>query len=277
MTPNLKDKIVGILVSTEKAQDRTFLALTLIVGVTSALVAVGLSHSVHFLSDLIGSKQEFTWETFLFGALFIFISGWITTRIAPATSGSGIPGVRIALAVHHGRIKLFDTVAKFIVTVFSLSSGISMGREGPTVAISSGIGSYLGSIIHLSKKRVKALVAIGSAGGIAAAFNTPISAVVFTLEEVVGDLNAKVLGSIVIASVVASVTATMLTGEEASFAKLSYKLSDHKELILYLILGIVSALAGSAWQKTVLFFRKHKTTVFKHHQALVLDQVVLYL
>lgn len=271
----LRDKFIQKIIDLDEGQEKIYLALTLLTGMAAAGVAVSLTNITHFLSDLIGSHEQFTWKTFLGGGLFIAISGWLTTRKFPSTSGSGIPGVRIALAVYHGKIKIKDTLAKFLVTVLSLSSGVSMGREGPTVAISAGIGSYLGSLFLLSKKRVKALVAVGSAGGIAAAFNTPISAVVFTLEEVVGDLNAKVLGSIVIASVVASVMAIFLTGNEETFSEFHYRMTDHREFILYLILGLVSAVMGSLWQKTVLFFRKQKTLIFKTHE--LTPMVVIFL
>src|SRR5690606_7125618 len=116
------------------------------------------------------------------------------------------------------------------------------------------VGSWLGSFFSLSKARIKALVAIGSAGGIAAAFHTPIAAVIFTLEEVVGDLNAtKVLGPVIISAVVASVTAQMLLGGQAhTFDQLHYSLSNPRELLIYLALGLICAILGTLWVKSVL-------------------------
>jgi CIC family chloride channel protein len=263
---DLKLKIIGKLLENETSEERTYFALTLLTGIIAALIAVSLHHTVAYIQEFFQTNTTFTPRAFVLGGITVLIAGWFTTRKFPSTAGSGIPGVRIALAVYHGRIPLINTVMKFILTVLTLGSGVSLGREGPTVAIASGIGSSIGSFMAMSKKRIKALVAVGAAGGIAAAFNTPISAVVFTLEEVVGDLNAKVLGSIVISSVVASITAQILTGNQALFSQMYYKLNNPKELVFYLIIGLVAAFMGPLWMNTVLKMRKFNRTVMRNHR-----------
>ena len=207
--------------------------------------------------------------SFVLGGLALFISGYLTTRHFPGTSGSGIPGIRVALAVFHGKITFLQTVMKFITSVLSLSSGFSLGREGPTAAIAAGVGSYFGQIFHLSKKKVKALVAIGAAGGIAAAFNTPIAAVVFTLEEIVGDLNAKVLGNIIISSVIASVAAHLLMGNNPTFETLAFELKHPSELIYYISVGLFSSVLGPLWTKSVLWIRDFNLRLFKGHRLTI--------
>lgn len=255
MKLKFNQKLLGKFLRDETAEERTFFVLTLITGIISALVAVALQKGVHWIQHILKTDTTFTLESVLFGGIALFISGWLTTRKFPFTEGSGIPKVRAALVVDHGRISLKDTFAKVLTTLLALGSGVSLGREGPTVTIAAGIASRLGFSFHISKKRIKALVAVGAAGGIAAAFATPISAVVFTLEEVVGDLNAKVLGSIVISSVVASVTGQILTGQNHMFEQLFYKMHDHRELLFYLTIGIVCAFIGPLWMKSVLAFR----------------------
>jgi chloride channel protein, CIC family len=262
----LRQKILNFSLRNSINEERTYLALTIITGVSSALVAVSLYKSIEFVKTISQTDRTFTFKSFCIGFLMIIISGWITTRKFPSTSGSGIPGVRVALAVFHGRIGFLDTIAKFIVSVLSLGSGVSLGREGPTAAISAGIGSSLGSFFHLPKKRIKALVAVGSAGGIAAAFNTPMAAVVFTLEEVVGDLNAKVLGSIIISSVVASVVGQFFLGTSTVFTELNYQLNNISEIPLYCSVGVISALFGSLWMKSVTTFRSISMNLFKGHR-----------
>lgn len=263
-----KFPVVSTFLKNEKNEDRTFFALTLITGAAAGLVAVSLHQITYALTDWIGTNRSFDLRALILGGLALFFSSWLTWRHFPSTSGSGIPGVRVALAVFHGKIELKNTIVKYITTVFSLSSGLSLGREGPTVAIASGIGSWLGTTFSLPKARVKALVAIGSAGGIAAAFHTPIAAVIFTLEEVVGDLNAtKVLGPVIISAVVASITAqVLLGGEPHAFDQLHYSLSNPRELIVYLALGIICAVLGTFWVKSVLFMRQVNLKIFKHHK-----------
>lgn len=266
----LRFSLIKKFLSDEVMQERTYFALTILTGIAAGLVATSLNYATHYLTNLIGTNVEFTPMTFIYGGLFVFVSGYLTTRKFPSTAGSGIPGVRISLAVYHGKITPRATIAKFFTSVLSLSSGVSLGREGPTVAIAAGVGSFLGNFFSLSKKKVKALVAIGSAGGIAAAFNTPISAVVFTLEEVVGDLNAKILGSIIISTVVASITASILMGEHTVFSQLYYQLNDFRELFFYLAIGLVAAVVGPLWMKTVLLMRKYNLKIFKTHKLTII-------
>ena len=262
----VREYIIDISLKNPINEERAYLALTIITGITSALVAVSLYKLVGIVTKFAGTNTAFTLQSFTIGLILIIVSGWVTTRKFPNTSGSGIPGVRVALAVFHGNIAFIDTAAKFIVSVLSLGSGVSLGREGPTAAISAGIGSTLGNFFHLSKKRIKALVAVGAAGGIAAAFNTPMAAVVFTLEEVVGDLNAKMLGSIIISSVVASVVGQFFLGTGNAFPEFHYQLNSVSEIPLYCTVGIASAALGSLWMKSVTTFRKIGLEVFKGHR-----------
>ena len=262
----LKFSLLSTFLKTEITEDRTYFALTLLTGILAGIVTVSLEYLTHRLTQYFGTDVEFTRDSFFWGGVMIFSSGWITTRYYKSTAGSGIPETKIALAVYHGKITIKSTIAKFVTTVLSLSSGISLGKEGPIVAISAGIGSFLGQFFHLSKKRVKALVAVGSAGGIAAAFNTPISAVVFAMEEVVGDLNAKALGSIIISSVVAAVTGQILMGDRNMFSQLHYKLNDPKELVIYLFIGISAAIIGPLWMKNTLVLRKFGHQILKQHR-----------
>ena len=261
-----RDSILELFFKTKISEEKAYFALTVITGILAGVITVSFEYLIHIITSAIGTDVAFTKSTFLWGGILIFISGWLSTRYFPSTAGSGVPGVKLALATNQGRISLKDTVAKYVTTVLSLSSGISLGKEGPLVAVCSGVGSFFGQFFHLSKTRVKALVAVGSAGGIAAAFNAPISAVLFTMEEVVGDLNTRFLGSIIISSVAAAMTGQMLMGERAMFSQLYYKLNDPRELFLYLLIGVFAALAGPLWMKTTLVLRKCSQQFLKQHR-----------
>jgi len=260
-------RLVRKLLQTEASEERTYFALTLVTGVSAGLIAVALNKSIYFFTDVFGTNTSFGLKALILGGIAALISGYVTTRKFPSTGGSGIPGVRVAIAVFNGKITFLSSIAKFFVSVLSLSAGFSLGQEGPTVASTAGVGSVLGSFFHMPKKRVKSLVAIGSAGGIAAAFGTPIAAVVFTLEEIVGDLNAKMLGSIVISSVVASVTAQSLQGDSGHFfTSFNYKLNDSRELLFYLVVGFICAIMGPLWVKSVLSYRQLSIKHLKGHK-----------
>lgn len=269
--------VLSNLLKTEITEERTYFGLTLIVGVLAGLAAVLVNKAVHFFTALFQTGDTFTLTSFLCGGAALLVSGYITTRHYPSTGGSGIPGVRVALAVYHGKISFQSTLAKFFTSILSLSSGMSLGREGPTVSIAAGIGSTLGNAFKLSKKKIKALVAIGSAGGLAAAFNTPMAAVVFTLEEVVGDLNAKILGSIIIASVIASITAQIFLGDQAHLAELNYALNSPVELFFYLIIGVAASILGPIFTKSVLKFRKFNIDLHHGHKLTMIMTAFLFM
>jgi chloride channel protein, CIC family len=265
-----QQKILKFLLKNQVYEERTYFVLTLIVGLAAALVAYSLHGITGFFVKFLGTNHAFDLKAFIGGGLFILVSGYITTRLYPSSGGSGLPGVRVALAVFHGKITLVQTLAKYFTSILSLSSGFSLGREGPTATVAAGFGSYLAQLFHLPKRKMKALVASGVAGGIAAAFNTPIAAVVFTLEEVVGDLNAKILGNIIIAAVVASVTAHLLIGNNPTFQSLDFSLGHPSELLLFVVVGLTSGILGPFWTKSVLRMRKFNSNLFHGHQLTII-------
>src|SRR5271168_1664114 len=126
--------------------------------------------------------------------------GYLLFRYFPDARGSGVPQTKAALFAREGRITLRTVLGKFFCTSATLASGIPLGREGPSVQVGAGIASVLGRLLGLRSEQVKGLIPVGGAAAIAAAFNTPLAAVLFALEEIVGDLNAPVLGSVVLAS-----------------------------------------------------------------------------
>ncbi|MGB8662796.1 MAG: chloride channel protein, partial [Candidatus Acidiferrum sp.] len=145
---------------------------------------------------------------------------------------------------------------KFFCTSATLASGIPLGREGPTVQVGAGIASVLGRHIGLRPEKVKALIPVAAAAAIAAAFNTPLAAVLFALEEVVGDLHAPVLGSVVLASATSWAMLRLLLGNNPLFKVPQYQLVNPWELAIYALLGIAGGLVSAAFTKLLLGMRQ---------------------
>jgi CIC family chloride channel protein len=131
-----------------------------------------------------------------------------------------------------------------------------MGREGPSVQIGAGLASVIGRCIPLSSARVKDLVPVGAAGALAAAFNTPVAAVLFALEEIIGDMNATLLGSTVVASVASVVVERSILGNEPLFRVPAYHLQHPIELLAYAALGIVGGVVSLVSCKALLSVRR---------------------
>ena len=175
----------------------------------------------------------------------------------PNARGSGIPQTKAALFLRDGYISLRTVLGKFGCCSASLASGIALGREGPSVQVGAGIASVLGRRLGLGPSRIRELIPVGAAAALAAAFNTPVAAVLFTLEEVMGDLHAPVLGSIVLGSATSWVTLHLLLGDEPLFHVPSYQLVSPIEFITYALLGIAGGLVSVAFVKLLLGIRKY--------------------
>jgi CIC family chloride channel protein len=182
----------------------------------------------------------------------------------PGAVGSGVPQVKFAYAMHSGRVPFRDAVGKFILGIIQIGSGASLGREGPTVQICAGISSLLAKISSLSRQNQRRMAAVGVAAGIAAAFNAPIAAVTFTLEEIIGDLDQTMLSGVIVAAAIAAAVERGILGQHPVFEiQRSYTLAAVSSLVSYAILGVLSAIASVTFTDSLL----HLRTGFKQFHA----------
>src|SRR5262250_2697184 len=193
------------------------------------------------------------WRRILFPVAGSLVMGYLLFRFFPNARGSGVPQTKAALYAHDGRILLRTVLGKFFCTSATLASGIPLGREGPTVQVGAGIASVLGRSLGLRPEKVKALIPVAAAAAVAAAFNTPLAAVLFSLEEVVGDLHAPVLGSVVLASATSWAMLRLLLGNDPLFKVPQYQLVSPWEFGVYAILGVLGGLVSVAFTKLLLW------------------------
>ena len=132
-------------------------------------------------------------------------------------AGSGLAHTKAALYISDGYVP-FSTVAGEIRRLrHSIGAGNSLGPEDPALQMGAGVASRLGRAFAAARSISALIVPVGAAAGIAAAFNTPITAVLFVIEEVIGSWNASVLGSIVLSAVSAVVVARWFHGDDPLF------------------------------------------------------------
>ena len=175
------------------------------------------------------------------------LAGPIIAYFAKEAKGHGVPEVMQAIALRGGRIRPRVVVAKVAASALCIGSGGSAGREGPIVQVGAALGSTIGQWLHFSEARIRNFVACGAAAGIAATFNAPIAGVMFALEIILGELHLGDLGSVVVAAVTASTLARIFLGERPAFIIPQYGMRTPGEVLLFVLLGILSALVAVAF------------------------------
>jgi CIC family chloride channel protein len=231
-----------------------------LVGVAAGFGAVGFRHLINFFqtlayggeNDLLELVVNLPWYyRVAVPAIGGLIVGPLVYFFAREAKGHGVPEVMEAVALKGGVIRKRVVVVKSLASAISISTGGSVGREGPIVQIGSAIGSVLGQFMKLSPDRMRTLVGCGAAAGIAATFNAPIAGSMFALEVILGDFGLATFSPIVISSVVATAISRAFLGDIPAFIVPAYELVSAWELPMYLLLGIFCAVVGVTFTRTL--------------------------
>jgi len=236
-------------------EEQVFLLLSLLIGALTGLAVVAFIVLTERLGMRLYPVDSAAWRRVMVPLAGSLAMGFLLYRYFPNARGSGVPQTKAALFARDGFISLRTVLGKFFCTATTLASGIPLGREGPSVQVGAGIGSVLGRWLGLSPEKVKALIPVGAAAAIAAAFNTPMAAVLFSLEEVMGDMNAPILGSVVLASATSWAMMRLLLGNNPLFQVPQYTLVHPLELGIYALLGIAGGFLSVAFTKILLKMR----------------------
>src|SRR5216684_159354 len=237
-------------------EGQVFLVLALLIGALTGLAVVAFILLTERLGMRLYPAGGAPWRRLLFPVVGSLGIGYLLYRYFPNARGSGVPQTKAALFAREGRITLRTVLGKFFCTSATLASGIPLGREGPSVQVGAGIASVLGRLLGLRTEQVKKLIPVGAAAAIAAAFNTPLAAVLFALEEIVGDLHAPVMGAAVLASATAWVVLRVLLGNYPLFKVPQYQLVHPLEFAVYAVLGVAGGLVSVTFTKLLLGMRE---------------------
>lgn len=237
------------------------------VGLISGLLVVFFKVSISKLFEFI---QNFISQFDLSHKLLIFplittlgglISGVLVFKFAPETKGSGIPFVKMVMARMGNITRVRTIVVKFLAGVAGIGTGLSLGREGPSVQLGAGAGALVGKIFKMKGTDQGKLIAAGAGSAIGATFNAPIAGTIFVLEELVNKFSASLLFPVLVATVTASSVARHFLGNNPSFTipYITHDLS-FEGISVCIILGIVAGFLGVAFAKIIYknneFFEK---------------------
>jgi CIC family chloride channel protein len=238
-------------------EERLFLLLSIFIGIISGLLVVSFRMAIEWLSVLLLGAAPAAREPRLFivPAAAGIVIAFLMRYVFPGARGSGVNQTKAALYIHNGYISFRTVVGKFLLSALAIGSGHSLGPEDPALQIGAGVASLIGRRMRLSRERLRLFAPIGAAAGLAAAFNAPISAILFVIEEVIGNWTAGVLGSIVLAAVASVVVARWFWGAEPMFRVPSITLRDPRELLAYSLLGIIGGVASLFFAKGLGYLR----------------------
>jgi CIC family chloride channel protein len=236
-------------------ENQIFLALTIVIAVLAGLAAVLFTLAIKGVSYVLFGIAPSDLRLLIVPPLVSLVTGFLLVKYFPEVRGSGVPQTEAAFHLQKGFIPGRVAFGKFLTGALCIGSGHSMGREGPSVQIGAGIASSLGRWFRLSPARARSLVPVGAAAALSAAFNTPIAAVLFALEEIIGDMNAGVIGAAVLASVTSVIVERAILGNQPLFRVPQYHLIHPAELLAYVVLGIVGGIVSLAFCKGLLRLR----------------------
>ncbi len=175
--------------------------------------------------------------------------------------GENIPDVMYKVTVKGGVIRSLPVAIKTAAAAIVIGTGGSVGVEGPVVVAGAAVGSKLGRWFRASPNRLRTLVGCGAAAGISAAFNAPITGVIFGIEKILGTTGTMALGPFVVASILAATVGRAAFGDHPVLAMPAvFSIGSAWELVLYVGLGVLTGAVAvlysrGVWRAQDLFAR----------------------
>ena len=238
-------------------EDRLFLLLAVLIGIFSGLAVVCFRLAIEWTQiTLLGSSLVPSFPRVVLAPTIAgLVVAVLALRVFPAVRGSGVNQTKSAFYISNGYIPFSTVIGKFIACGLAIGSGQSLGPEDPSLQMGAGIASLIGRRLRLSQERLRLIAPVGAAAGLAAAFNAPISAVLFVIEEVIGQWSAGALGAIVLAAVSSVVTMRAFLGADSLFRVPPFRVAGAFEMLAYVVLGIAGGFASLILLKWIVYAR----------------------
>lgn len=239
------------------SEERFFLVIAVFTGIISGLAVVCFRMAIEFSrikllgSSLLPSAPRILLAPALAGLVVAVLVLWVF----PSVRGSGVNQTKAGVYINDGYIPFRTAVGKFITCSLAIGSGQSLGPEDPALQIGASIASMLGRKLNFPREKRRLMAPIGAAAGLAAAFNAPISAILFVIEEVLGRWSAGILGAVVLSTISSVVVSRWFFGSEPIFRIPPVELRRPVEIVAYLVLGVVGGIASLIFSWAVGYLR----------------------
>jgi chloride channel protein, CIC family len=237
-------------------EDRLFLLLAVMIGILSGLSVVCFRMAIEWVRLWLLRSEEAppVIRLLLVPCLTGLVIGVIVKRFYPRVRGSGVNQTKTAVYVSDGYIPFHTVYGKFFCSAVVIGGGHSLGPEDPSLQMGAGIASIIGRKLRLSRDNLRLIAPVGAAAGLAAAFNAPIAAVIFVIEEIVGKWSSGILGAVILSAVSSVVVMRGFLGAEPLFRIPAFQPAHPIEFLGYALLGVVGGVFS-------LFFVKLVTTL----------------
>ena len=237
--------------------------LTLIYGLTGGVAAVVFEVGINFFfAGTFVRLAKCTPGLFLagtFGVIVVtsMIAGYLLNRFCPEAAGSGIPQLKVAFWKDFGYVPARVIWVKFVAGILTVGGGASLGREGPTVQLAGAAASNIAGRLGVAKNGRRLAAVAGAAAGLAAAFNAPLASITFVLEEIIEDLNSRLLGSILFAAVLGALSVQAFLGSRPAFDLPQIDVPTWRGYVLAPLGAVLASLAGVVFQVGTLSLRRN--------------------
>lgn len=213
-------------------------------------------YNITFKHLALQSHPWFLAASFVVMVFSAMAAGALMHRFCNDAAGSGISQIKRAFRKESGVVPWCAVWVKFLAAILSIGGGSSLGREGPGIHIAGGLASALAGASGNSEQNRRRATAAGMAVGLAAAFNTPLAAVAFVVEEVIQDLNGRFLGSVLLAAVIGAFIVHGIEGSQPAFSIAGSRPPTWRAYLLTPFAAALAVLAGILFQKLTLALRR---------------------
>ena len=244
----------------DEVRRRHIILKAILVGLIAGLIATAFRLSLDWVEHARATVVNDTKGWFslplalLIGAVGGGLGVWLVRRFAPHAAGSGIPNLRSILKGEAEPEWKRLLPVKFLAGVASIGGGLALGREGPTVQMGSATGFMVSEWfkVKAGEGERRALISAGAGAGLSAAFNAPLSGLIFVLEELHGNFTPVMFVAAFLASVTADVVSRLFVGGSPVFYLLGIDAPGVASLPWAAMLGVAMGGLGVMFNRGLL-------------------------
>ncbi|MDR1746202.1 MAG: chloride channel protein [Tannerella sp.] len=228
-------------------KERSFiLIISFLVGICTALVAILLKQTIHYIQHLLTETNHdgANYWLLVYPIVGILLSGLFVRYIVRDDISHGVTKILYAISQRKSRIKPHNIWSSMVASAMTIGFGGSVGAEAPIVLTGAAIGSNLGRLFRMEQKTLMLLVGCGAAGAIAGIFKAPIAGLVFVIEVLMLDLTMTSVLPLLISSVTAATMSYIFTGTDAMFRFSQTEIFEIGRIPYVLLLGVFCGLVS---------------------------------